>query len=983
MRSHITTVFLLGFIGCLAQAQEWKLQELKYHQEGLEVDLGVGLWAWPMPMDYDRDGDLDLVVACPDKPSNGVYFFENPGLKVDQRLPVFRKAIRLGEASHNMQVSYVGGEPRVLVENKECVDFRQHGFARRETVYPHARFHEGQTRARMWRYVDWEGDGDQDLLVGIGDWSDYVWDQAYDAQGRWQNGPLHGHVYWIENRDGVYVEHPIQVEAGGGPVDVYGWPSPNLADFDGDGDLDLLCGEFLDGFTYFQNIGQRQSPVFASGRRLNDPNGAALKMDLQMITPTAVDWDGDGDMDLIVGDEDGRVALVEHTGTLKGGMPQFRQPVYFKQEADTLKFGALATPFAFDWDGDGDEDILCGNTAGEIGVFTNMDGNGTQWSAPEKLEVDGKPFRVMAGVSGSIQGPAEAKWGYTTFSVADWDGDGDQDFIVNSILARLLMLENQGGRYTAQPLPFWKSSPPPRFDWWQTLSEDTQTQWRTTPFACDFDQDDQMDLIVLDQEGYLTCQSRALEDPRHFIDEDEHLIRLNAQTSGRSGRVKLDVVDWDGDGRLDILVNSENATWYRNCETRSGKIVLKKIGPLAKRNVAGHTSSPSTCDFNRDGKPDLLVGAENGRIYHIAHDDCIAYPPEALEPRGPQAMQAPPFPGWVASSFVYQEAPFPQCHASTIVETPRGLVAAWFGGTREKHPDVGIWSSYHDGKQWSGPTEWATGVQHADLRYPTWNPVLFQPPGNHPLMLFFKVGPNPQEWWGEVLFSHDGGRSFRDRRRLPEGIDGPVRCKPLLMSSGHLLCPSSTEHGNDWRYHFETLLDLAHPELGDHWLRHEPVEQPFQIIQPTFLTHPDGTLQALCRSKHERIVQSFSSDEGRTWTALELTDMPNNNSGIESLTLEDGRHLLVYNHMGGGRRNEGWGFRNRIHLAMSLDGREWQAVALLESADQGEFSYPSMIQSQDGRVHITYTWNRKRVRHMILDPSQLEPIGPVSLFDAH
>ena len=189
-----------------------------------------------------------------------------------------------------------------------------------------------------------------------------------------------------------------------------------------------------------------------------------------------------------------------------------------------------------------------------------------------------------------------------------------------------------------------------------------------------------MDLIVLDQEGYLTCQSRALEDPRHFMDEDEHPIRLNAQTSGRSGRVKLDVVDWDGDGRLDILVNSENATWYRNCETRCGKIVLKKIGPLAKRNVAGHTSSPSTCDFNRDGKPDLLVGAENGRIYHIAHDDCIAYPPEALEPRGPQAMQAPPFPGWVASSFVYQEAPFPQCHASTIVETPRGLVAAWFGG---------------------------------------------------------------------------------------------------------------------------------------------------------------------------------------------------------------------------------------------------------------------------------------------------------------
>ena len=629
-----------------------------------------------MPMDYDRDGDLDLVVACPDKPSNGVYFFENPGLKVGQRLPVFRKAIRLGEASHNMQVSYVGGEPRslwkirsvwifvsmVLLGEKPSIPMRVSMQAKRGLECGAMSIGKG-----MGIRIYWSASETGRTMSGI---------RPTMPRGRWQNGPLHGHVYWIENRDGVYVEHPIQVEAGGGPVDVYGWPSPNLADFDGDGDLDLLCGEFLDGFTYFQNIGQRQSPVLASGRRLNDPDGAALKMDLQMITPTAVDWDGDGDMDLVVGDEDGRVALVEHTGTLRGGMPLFRQPVYFKQEADTLKFGALATPFAFDWDGDGDEDILCGNTAGEIGVFTNMDGNGTQWSAPEKLEVDGKPFRVMAGVSGSIQGPAEAKWGYTTFSVADWDGDGDQDFIVNPFWLDFSCSKTRGAR-TAQPLPFWKSSLPPRFCWWQTLSEDTQTQWRTTPFACDFDQDDQMDLIVLDQEGYLTCQSRALEDPRHFMDEDEHPIRLNAQTSGRSGRVKLDVVDWDGDGRLDILVNSENATWYRNCETRCGKIVLKKIGPLAKRNVAGHTSSPSTCDFNRDGKPDLLVGAENGRIYHIAHDDCIAYPPEALEPRGHRPCRRLFRLGGIL--FVYQEAPFPQCHASTIVETPRGLVAAWFG----------------------------------------------------------------------------------------------------------------------------------------------------------------------------------------------------------------------------------------------------------------------------------------------------------------
>ena len=221
-------------------------------------------------------------------------------------------------------------------------------------IYPNARFHAGNTRARMWRLVDWEGDGDQDLVVGIGDWSDYVWDQAYDAQGRWRNGPLHGWVYLIENVDGVYADTPQKILAGGSPVDVYGWPSPNLADFDGDGDLDLLCGEFLDGFTYFENVGTRGQPEYASGFKLTADDGQPLSMHLQMITPTAIDWDADGDVDLIVGDEDGRVAFVENVLPEAAGGPVFKQPRYFRQQADTLKFWALVTPHAHDWDGDGD-----------------------------------------------------------------------------------------------------------------------------------------------------------------------------------------------------------------------------------------------------------------------------------------------------------------------------------------------------------------------------------------------------------------------------------------------------------------------------------------------------------------------------------------------------------------------------------------------------------------------------------------------------
>jgi hypothetical protein len=221
------------------------------------------------------------------------------------------------------------------------------------------------------------------------------------------------------------------------------------------------------------------------------------------------------------------------------------------------------------------------------------------------------------------------------------------------------------------------------------------------------------------------------------------------------------------------------------------------------------------------------------------------------------------------------------------------------------------------------------------------------------------------------------GRSFRDRRRLPEGIDGPVRGKPTLLADGTLLCPSSTEHGDDWRFHFERLTNLDHPELGTSWQRFEPAEQPFQVIQPTLLKLADGRWQAMFRSKEERIVQAYSSDQGQTWTELEASSLPNNNSGIEALTLADGRHLLLYNHLSGEGQEDGWGKRNVLNLAISEDGHEWKAAAIIEREERGEFSYPAMIQTADGLVHMTYTWNRRRVKHVAVDPAKLE-VGDVS-----
>lgn len=966
--NFILAPILLFLLSGTILAENWKLQPLKYNNPDLIVDLGVGLWAWPLPMDYDGDGDLDLIVSCPDKPSNGLYFFENPTQDPTVKMPIFKPGVHIAKTGHNIQISYVEGEARILRENQEYVDFRTNQFSRLDKIYPTSKIHEGKgrTRANMWRYIDWEQDGDQDLIVGIGDWSDYEWDHAYDAQGRWQNGPLHGWVYLIKNEGGKYTKNPVKIEAGGAPIDVYGWPSPNFADFDGDGDLDLLCGEFLDRFTYFQNIGSATNPEYGAGLKLVGADGQALAMHLQMITPTALDWDKDGDFDLIVGDEDGRVALVENVSPEGASLPVFKQPVYFQQEADELKFGALATPFAHDWDKDGDEDILCGNTAGNIALFTNLDGKGTKWSAPELLKADNKVFRIMAGANGSIQGPAEAKWGYTTLSVADWNDDGHDDILVNSIWPELQLLRNTGSGLTQEPLSFWSKEAPPAFYWWQNLAENLQTQWRTTPLATDFDADGKLDLVILDQEGFLSCQSRARIETRIFLDEDLHPVRLNAVTAGGSGRVKLAVVDWDRDGRLDILTNSQNTTWWRNCQdTGDGKVILKKIGNLAKRNVSGHTSSPTVCDFDRNGKPDLIVGSENGRLYFIKHEDCVSYPPSTLKPRKPKEVTPPRFLGLISEEFIFQNAPHKECHASTLAQTSRGLVAAWFGGTKEKNPDVGIWSSYHDGKRWSSPRQWADGLQHKNLRYPCWNPVLYQPEANQPLMLFFKVGPNPREWWGELMLSYDRGRSFQPAQRLPEEIDGPVRSKPIRLKDGTLLCPSSTEHDDEWRFHFEKLNDGK-------WSRFEPQQQLFQVIQPTLLTHPGQRIQALYRSKHGAIITNESKNGGESWSPLKKLGLPNNNSGIEALTLADGRHLLLYNHLGG-QGNNGWGKRHAIHLAVSEDGIVWKALAVIEKAKEGEFSYPAMIQTKDGLVHMTYTWNRKRVKHVIINPKNLKP----------
>ncbi len=325
----------------------------------------------------------------------------------------------------------------------------------------------------------------------------------------------------------------------------------------------------------------------------------------------------------------------------------------------------------------------------------------------------------------------------------------------------------------------------------------------------------------------------------------------------------------------------------------------------------------------------------------------------AAIPTAALAADAAKQPGVITNEFIFEKAPFAECHASTIAESGGELVAAWFAGTEEKHPDVGIWLSRREKGQWTAPREVANGVESPTKRYPCWNPVLFQPK-NGPLMLFYKVGPDVPRWWGLVMTSTDGGRTWSKPQRLPKDIFGPIKNKPVQLANGDILCPSSTEdHG--WRVHFERSADQ-----GRTWQSTGPVNDGRKIaaIQPSILFHENGRLQAIGRTKQRKLFSIESADGGKTWSEMTLLDVPNPCSGTDAVTLRDGRHLLVFNNTPLGR--------SPLNVALSRDGKTWTLIATLENTF-GEFSYPAVIQSQDGLVHITYTWDRKRIKHVVMD----------------
>jgi alpha-L-fucosidase len=316
----------------------------------------------------------------------------------------------------------------------------------------------------------------------------------------------------------------------------------------------------------------------------------------------------------------------------------------------------------------------------------------------------------------------------------------------------------------------------------------------------------------------------------------------------------------------------------------------------------------------------------------------------------------------VTDELIFSNAPFDQCHASTLVEIDEGrLMAAWFGGSHEGSKDVRIWMSINERGKWTSPVVIADGKVNGEWSSPLWNPVLFKTKKGK-LFLFYKEGPSPREWWGMMKTSNDNGKTWSDKTRLPEGVLGPIKNKPIELADGTILSPSSTETDDKWNAHIERSVDG-----GKTWtiIPVDP-ESKFDVIQPSILIHKNRKLQILCRSKQGMVVESWSEDNGKTWGELTATSLINPNSGTDALTLKNGTHMIVYNPTIPGK--EWFNGRFKLNVALSVDGKKWNDILILEDGDtKKEFSYPAIIQSKDGKVHVTYTFDRKNIKHIVLE----------------
>ncbi len=625
---------------------ENSLCKLEYNNPGLLVDLDAGFKALPMPMDFDGDGDTDLLISeSGSYAESGIFYFENISGNVE--MPVFRRAMkvsyerrRLGSDGSLFQVSTLNGGTHVITPDnvrEKLLIYRnvpQNVFwDMNEIVLPNKGYdYLHSFKLTQWLLIDFDGDDIKDLLCSAA--SPHITTLrgagSLQRQQAFDKLPKHSQLLFFKNKgtdiDPVFVD-PVEIlKQNGESLASELSVKPTFADYDNDGDVDYIAIGLVDKqFKFFENIGTLEKYLFSEGKTISF-NGNPVYMESRAtIHSTAIDWNKDGRVDLIAGDEDGKISYLKNVGKSEKGVLQFEPPRFFRQEAKYVDFGALTAPRVFDWDGDGLDDIVSGNGVGHIGFIKNLGGKVPVWDAPKLLTVNDEPIRII---------PDKALWGYTTIDVADWDHDDLPDILVNHHHGNVLWFRNIGTRTSpklSEPQPItvqWGDNGPLRPAWVPGTAQDNEllAQWRTSPLVRDFNEDGLNDLAMLDHEGYLAVYLRYRDEngtlqlnssERRFVNPSGEPILLNQRTGSSSGRLKITFADWDGDGLDDLIISSKPAVdWMKNMGTRDGNMVLQYMGRVLSRTLMGHTDGPVVSDWNRDGIPDLLVGTETGTFYY-------------------------------------------------------------------------------------------------------------------------------------------------------------------------------------------------------------------------------------------------------------------------------------------------------------------------------------------------------------------------------
>lgn len=401
-------------------------------------------------------------------------------------------------------------------------------------------------------FADIDADGDFDLFIGTGE--------------SLFGGPQAGILLAYRNNGTPQVPSYVQDQTlAAGVLDAGLNCYPTFADLNADGDLDMLVGRDLSTVQYYENIGADTMPSW----RLNTTLFNVVDKVAYWKNPDFADFDSDGDYDLLVGTDGGKILYYENTGSTTA--PAFTyNPNYFK----VIKVSSGATANFADFDNDGDYDMLSGDKLGYINYFRN----------------DGTPFNpVFTQVTGAPWSTLKSSFSIPVF--VDLDKDNDQDVVTGGMQGKLDHYINNNNTFTKDTSLFWH----------------IDIGWQSAPAFGDIDNDGDMDLLVGAEEVQNVRFYRSEGDTLYV--EDNTLF--SSVTFQRNTSPAFVDIDFDGD--LDLFFGTlwREFYYYENTGTSSAPVWIHNT-TLTSPLKYGQSTHPGFADLDHDGRKDMIFGENNG-----------------------------------------------------------------------------------------------------------------------------------------------------------------------------------------------------------------------------------------------------------------------------------------------------------------------------------------------------------------------------------